>query len=70
MVAEGRGGYKLLWGVRRQRQCDLEALLDALLRLSQLSADLPGIIEFDINPPVACEEVQGKIAIHMRLMLE
>ncbi len=69
MVAEVQG-YNLLRGVRGQRRSDLGALLDALLRLSQLAVDLPEIVEFDINPLVVCEEEQGAIGIDMRLVLQ
>ena len=68
MVAEIRG-HNLLRGVRGERRSDLEALIDALLRLSQLVADFPEIVEFDINPLVAFEEGQGVIGIDMRLTL-
>jgi acetyltransferase len=69
MVAEIRG-YSLLRGVRGERRSDLDALLDALLRLSQLVADFPEIVEFDINPLVVFEEGYGVIGIDMRLILE
>ncbi len=68
MVAEIHG-YNLLRGVRGQRCSDLDALLDALLRLSQLAVDLPEIVEFAIDPLVVCEEEQGVIGIDMRLVL-
>jgi acetyl coenzyme A synthetase (ADP forming)-like protein len=69
MVAEIRG-FNLLRGIRGGRQSDLDALLDALLRLSQLVSDFPEIVEFDINPLVLLEEGQGVIGIDMRLILE
>ena len=69
MVAEIRG-HNLLRGVRGERRSDLEALIDALLRLSQLVADFPEIVEFDINPLVVFEQGQGVIGIDMRLTLE
>ena len=69
MVAEIRG-HNLLRGIRGERRSDLEALIDALLRLSQLVADFPEIVEFDINPLVVFEQGRGVIGIDMRLTLE
>jgi len=69
MVAEIRG-HNLLRGVRGERRSDLEALIDTLLRLSQLVADFPEVVEFDINPLVVFEEGQGVIGIDLRLTLE
>jgi acetyltransferase len=69
MVAEIRG-YHLLRGVRGERRSDLDALVDVLLRLSQLVSDFPEIVEFDINPLVVFEEGRGAIGIDMRLILE
>jgi acetyl coenzyme A synthetase (ADP forming)-like protein len=69
MVAEIQG-YHLLRGVRGERRSDLDALVDVLLRLSQLVSDFPEIVEFDINPLIVFEEGQGAIGIDMRLILE
>jgi acetyltransferase len=68
MVREIRG-HSLLRGVRGERRSDLEALVDALLRLSQLVNDFPEIAEFDINPLVVFEEGRGVLGIDMRLVL-
>ena len=69
MIAEIRG-HNLLRGVRGERRSDLEAVIDVLLRLSQLVADFTEIVEFDINPLVVFEEGQGVIGIDLRLTLE
>ena len=69
MVAEIQG-YNLLRGVRGGRRSDLDALNDALLRLSQLATDFAEIVEFDLNPLVVFEEGQGVVGIDMRLILE
>lgn len=63
-------GASLLRGVRGERPSDLEALAEALLRLSQLVSDFPEIVEFDVNPLVVFEEGQGVMGIDMRLILE
>ncbi len=68
MISEIRG-YNLLRGVRGRRRSDLEALVEALLRLCQLVIDFPEIAEFDVNPLVVFEEGQGVVGIDMRLVL-
>ena len=66
----GIQGYNLLQGVRGERRSDLDALVDALLRLSQLVTDFAEIVEYDLNPLVVFEEEKGVIGIDMRLILE
>ncbi len=69
MVREIRA-HNLLRGVRGERPSDLEAVADALLRLSQLATEFPEIVEFDINPLTVFEDGQGLIGIDMRLVLQ
>jgi len=45
------------------------AMVDALLRISQLVSDFPEIVELDINPLMVFEEGRGAMAIDMRLVL-
>jgi acetyltransferase len=45
------------------------AMVDALLRISQLVTDFPEILELDINPLMVFEEGRGAMAIDMRLIL-
>lgn len=47
--------YALLKGARGQPPVDLEAIADALQRISQLATDFPQIRELDINPFVVGE---------------
>jgi acetyltransferase len=68
MIGEIRG-YNLLRGVCGERRSDLDAVVEAFLRLSQLVMDFPEIVEFDINPLTVFEEGQGLIGIDMRLVL-
>ncbi|TFG06838.1 MAG: CoA-binding protein [Promethearchaeota archaeon] len=42
--------YSLLEGVRGEKRSDIEAVIEVLLRLSQLVNDFPEIVELDINP--------------------
>lgn len=59
--------YQLLKGARGEKSVDLEAITDAILRLSQLAADFPEIIELDINPLVVTEK--GATALDARIIL-
>jgi len=68
MIHEIRS-YPLLAGVRGEPPADHEAMVDALMRISQLVTDFPEIVELDINPLTVFEEGQGAMAIDMRLVL-
>jgi len=68
MIREIRS-YRLLEGVRGEPPADREAIVDALLRISQLVTDFPEIVELDINPLMVFEEGRGAMAIDMRLVL-
>lgn len=59
----------LLDGVRGQPPVDKEAIVDTLLRISQLVQDFPEIVELDINPLTVFSKGSGAIAIDMRLVL-
>ena len=61
--------YTYLRGVRGEPPSDLEAVVDALQRLSQLAVDFPEIMEFDINPLTVFESGRGLTGIDMRLVL-
>ncbi|HET7241803.1 MAG TPA: acetate--CoA ligase family protein, partial [Nitrososphaeraceae archaeon] len=45
------------------------ALVDCLLRLSQLVTDFPEIEEFDMNPLLVLEEGKGACAVDVRIGL-
>ena len=62
--------YPLLEGVRGEPPADHEAMVDALLRVSQLVTDFPEIVELDINPLMVFDEGRGAMAIDMRLVLQ
>jgi 4-hydroxybutyryl-CoA synthetase (ADP-forming) len=61
--------YKILKGIRGQPPSDLKALVDCLLRLSQLVTDFPEITEFDMNPLLVLEEGKGACAVDVRIGL-
>jgi acetyltransferase len=60
----------LLDGVRGKPPVDKPALIEALLRISQLVVDFPEIAEMDINPFIIYEQGRGGMAIDMRLVLK
>jgi acetyltransferase len=59
----------LLEGVRGQPPVDKQAIVDVLLRVSQLVQDFPEIVEMDINPLMVYHQDQGAVSIDMRLVL-
>ncbi len=68
MVEEVRSS-DLLRGVRGERRADISAIIDTLLRVSQMVIDLPEILEMDINPLVVFEEGEGCKAIDVRISI-
>ena len=63
-------GIKLLQGVRGQKAADLEAVVEALIRLSDLLTDFPQIVEIDINPIMVYETGNGCQVLDARIALE
>lgn len=61
--------HALLDGVRGKPPMDKDAIVDVLLRISQLVQDFPEIVELDINPLMVYPKGQGAIAVDMRLIL-
>jgi acetate---CoA ligase (ADP-forming) len=60
----------LLAGVRGRPPADRDAMIDTLLRVSQMVTDFPEIVEMDINPLMVYERGQGAVALDMRLVLK
>ena len=61
--------YPLLEGVRGEPPSDVDALVDAVLRLSQLVLDFDSIQEIDLNPVVALRKGDGYRAVDARIVL-
>jgi acetyltransferase len=61
------GLQRLLGGYRGQPAADLQALHASLLRLSQLAADVPDVVELDINPLLV--DAHGVLALDARARL-
>jgi acetyltransferase len=60
--------FNLLQGVRGESSSDVEAVLDVLLRLSQLINDFPEIVELDINPLLSF--VKGYSAVDIKITIK
>ena len=60
---------KLLRGFRGEKPADVEAVIDALLRVSRLVGDFPEIAEVDVNPLKVFESGAGCRAVDARLFL-
>jgi len=58
---------KLVAGYRGKAAADAEAVIDAVLRLSQLGNDLPEVAELDLNPvlvgPNGCVAVDARVRV-------
>ncbi|MGA1845006.1 MAG: acetate--CoA ligase alpha subunit [bacterium] len=61
--------YPLLKGVRGQRSADLDAIVETILRLSQIACDFPEICDADINPLAVMETGEGAIALDARFTI-
>lgn len=68
MIAETKAGT-LLAGYRGQPKADLDAIVDTILKLSQLALDFPQIQEIEINPLSVGPAGQGAVALDGRVIL-
>ena len=68
MISETKS-YTLLKGIRGEPPADIEALQDAILRISQLVSDFQEISEMDINPILVYKENEGCIALDVKITL-
>lgn len=59
----------LLFGTRGEKPSDIEAIIDLILKLSQLSLDYPQISEIDLNPVKVFEKDKGCLCIDARFVL-
>lgn len=69
MIREIRS-YPLLQGVRGAKKRDIDAIADAILKVSQLVMDHPEIVELDINPLLVQAEGEGAIAVDARISIK
>jgi len=68
MLTELRS-YSLLKGARGEAAADIDAVIEVMLRVSQLVTDFPNINELDINPLRVLEKGKGCLAADARLVL-
>jgi acetyltransferase len=68
MIDELRGA-PILKGARGHKPSDIDSVIEALLRLSQLLIDFPEICELDINPLRVFQENNGCRALDARIII-
>lgn len=68
-MLESLRGYPVLTGARGHKPADLDAVVDALLHLSQFLVDFPEIRELDINPLRVFSPGEGCLALDARMLL-
>lgn len=68
MIHETKAGH-LLEGLRGQKSADINAVVDTILRLSQLALDTTEIEEIEINPLLVFEDGKGVKALDARAIL-
>jgi len=66
MVNQTKAG-RLLAGLRGQEPADIDAVVDCILRLSQLLVDFSEIEEIEVNPLLV--QAQGAVALDARVVL-
>lgn len=62
--------YKMLTGARGQKSVDIDAVAEALQRLSQLVTEFPEIQEMDINPFMVGPAGTTPVAVDARIRVE
>lgn len=67
MISEIRS-FPVLQGARGEKPADLDAIITAILRLSEFASDFSMIHELDINPLVVYEK--GLIALDARIIID
>jgi succinyl-CoA synthetase beta subunit len=68
MVNETKAGL-LLGGMRGHKPADVNAVIDCILKLAQISLDYPEIQEIEINPLLVLEDKKGTLALDARAIL-
>ncbi len=68
-LIDGVRASKVLRGVRGEGPRDIDALHEALLRISQFATEQPLVEELDINPLMVLPNGSGVVAVDCRLIL-
>ena len=69
-MLSGIAASELLDGIRGQAGVDRAALVDILLRVSQLMSDHPEIVELDLNPIMAGPQGTPSLVVDARIKIE
>jgi acetyltransferase len=68
MIDELRGAA-ILKGARGTKPADTEAVVEVLLRLSQLLSEIPEVKELDMNPVRVFHGREGCLALDVRIIV-
>lgn len=68
-MVESIRSFPLLKGVRGEAPADVDAIVEVILRISQLVTDFPEIVEMDVNPLIVHEAGQGATVLDARMIL-
>ncbi|MCI4365518.1 MAG: acetate--CoA ligase family protein, partial [Thermoplasmata archaeon] len=68
-MVESVKAFPLLQGVRGEAPSDLDALVEAIERISQLAVELPEVAELDLNPLIVRGVGSGVVAVDARVVL-
>jgi len=64
-------GYKLLEGFRGKPKADIKAIIDILLKVSNMACELrESILEMDLNPIIVREEGKGAYVVDVRMLFK
>jgi len=63
-------GYPILEGTRGEKPVDIDALVDILIRLSELGTDFPELDEMDLNPVLVFSRGKGAAVADARIKLK
>lgn len=66
-MVSGVRSYPLLSGARGRAPADVEAIVDAIVKVSALVEDFPEIDELDINPLIVLPKGEGAVAADVRI---
>ncbi|MBI5526609.1 MAG: acetate--CoA ligase family protein [Deltaproteobacteria bacterium] len=69
-MLQSLGGFPVLDGFRGRPRCDLDALCDAIVKVSRLIASDERISGIDVNPIVVYPKGLGVLAVDARMTLE
>ncbi len=68
MIEETKA-YTLLRGVRGEPPCDIDSVVDTILKISQIMSQFEEIVEMEINPLFVYEEKKGCVAVDIKMVI-